>query len=273
LTERKTQSKEGILSVLTGYFRTRYKFSSVIARALAQDVLRLTRILSPDSLKEGQVLRYVVKNTEPPGKLLRDCQFVLVKLTLHTPEDVEYRKCNGLKELKLRVIQRITQEAIAQGGSLSQEDIADLLFLDRRTVVDYVKELESRGVQIITRAKFPLLFNQAVDKTQMIKMFLEGLDEAEIASNTCLSENLVRRYVEEFLRIGLFYRRGITASAIATVTGIDLKLVEEYVELYNYLTSTQMASYIHKFFSFYEDPVLLKILKDKEQFFFKYGMW
>ena len=251
---------------LAHYFKIRYQFPPGICEALAQDVLRLVQILSPDYLEEGQILRYVVSITEPPGKLLKDCKLVPVKLTLYAPEDKEYRRQKGLKELKLRVIQRITQEAIAQGGSLSQEDIADLLFLDRRTVVDYIKELESRGVKIITRAKLPLIFRGTVDKLKMIKMFLKGSDEAEIASSMRCSEISVKSYIERFLRVSLLYRQGIAASTIVKVTDISLESTKECIDIYHSVAEDEkLASFMHKIFSFYEGPGLLEALRLKEQ--------
>ncbi len=263
---RKNPNGENFRGFLAYYFRSRYEISSGIADALAEDVLRLVRILNPNSFEEGQILRYAVSVTEPPGKLLRECKFVPVKLTLYAPEDREYRERNGLKELKLRVIQRITSEAVAQGGSLSQEDIASLLFLDRRTVVDYIKELETRNVQIITRAKLPLLFSQRVDKLQMIRMFLQGFDEIEIASSVGCLESSVKRYIEKFLRISLLYRQGIAVSTIIKATGIDSESVEECLNIYNsVIADEKLVSFAHKIFSFYEGPGLLEVLKIKEQ--------
>jgi len=154
-TEESPQSN--IVGPLHKFFRTRYKFSASVTARIVKDVLQLIRLHNPDFLKEGQVVRYVVAKTEPMGKPLQNCQFLPVRLTLYAPEDAEYRKRNGLKKLKHFVIQRITQEAIAHGGVLSQENIANILFLDRRTVTEYIKELESRNVQIITRARLSVL--------------------------------------------------------------------------------------------------------------------
>jgi len=153
----KETPKRDIRDTLRKFFRTRYEFSTSVTARIVRDVLQLIRTHSPDFLKEGQVVRYVVAKTEPMGKPLENCRFLPVRLTLYSPEDAEYRKRNGLKKLKYLVIQRITQEAIAQGGVLSQQDIANMLFLHRRTVTHYIKELESQNIQIITRAKLSLL--------------------------------------------------------------------------------------------------------------------
>ena len=99
-TENKINNKTCEI-LFSDYFKLRYGFSFATAGALARDALRLTTTLNSYSLKEGQVLRYVVSNTEPAGKALKDCQFVLAKLTVYAPEDAEYRRKYGLKEEKL----------------------------------------------------------------------------------------------------------------------------------------------------------------------------
>lgn len=149
--------KSDIFGTLRKFFRTHYRFSASVTARIVEDVLQLIRRHSSDFLKEGQVVRYVIAKTEPLGKSLENCRFLPVRLTLYALEDTKYRKRNGLKQLKHLVMQRITQEAIAQGGVLSQQDIANMLFLHRRTVTDYIKELESQNIQIITRAKLSLL--------------------------------------------------------------------------------------------------------------------
>ena len=262
------RQKNALVNSLAYYFKSRYGFSSVTSEMLGEDVLKFIRIFNPDFIEEGQILLYVVSISEPPGKLLKDCQLVPVKLTLYHPEDTEYKKQNGLKELKLRIIQRITQEAFAQGGSLSQEDIANLLFLDRRTVVEYIKELESRGIKVVTRARLPQLLTRSLNKPQIIKMFFQGSSETEISSSTGYPKTYVEKYIDDFLRVILLYRQGITPSNIANLTGINTDLVKEYLTIYNRLISDEkLSTLVHKFLSFYEKPFLLKTLKVKEQFF------
>jgi len=150
--------KEGKISrVLTNFFKNRYKFPPITLAKLVQDTLYLIQIYNPHFLEEGRVIYHAVSKIEPMGKSLQNCQFIPIKLTIYAPGDVEYRKCNGLKKLMFHIIQRITQEAIDQNGVLTHEDIANILFLNRRTVTSYIKELKSQGIQIITRAKLSRL--------------------------------------------------------------------------------------------------------------------
>jgi len=258
------KKEDAFFSFLIYYFKTRYKFSPVVAEALAEDILRLFYIFNPNSIKVGQILTLAVSNTEPPGKSLNNCQFVPVKLTLHASDDTQCLKNKGLKELKLRVIRRITQEAFAQGGSLSQNDIATLLFVDRRTVVDYIKELESRGITVITRAKFLSQGKQLPEKQRVIRMFLEGFHQEEgIARETHYSIEYVKRHINNFLRTSLFYRQGITPSNIVKITGMTLTLVNEYIEIYEALTKEiKIANNLYRILSLFESPSIIQILKN-----------
>lgn len=258
------KKKDYTYLALLNYFKMRYRFSLAITEQLVQDVIRVIKILSSDYVREGQILRFVVSNSEPPGKALKDCRFVLVKLTIYAPGDKEYRKSRGLKELKLRVMQRITGEAFDQGGSLSQEDIADILFLDRRTVVDYIRELESRGIEIFTRAKLNRIKNQPLPKTKVIKMFLKGAHEEEIASKTYHDTAFIKKWVEEFLQTSLFYHRGISPRFIPKITGIDPESIREYLQIYDSLVKgeKELLQSLRNFFSFYEKASLSGIFKE-----------
>ncbi|MBC7190444.1 DUF1670 domain-containing protein, partial [Candidatus Aerophobetes bacterium] len=225
----------------------------------------------PDSLKEGQILYPAVAIKEPSGKSLKDCEFIPVKLTLYHPEDSEFRKKNGLKKLKFRIIKRITREAVEQGGSLTQEDIAELLFMDRRTVVDYIKEMETEGEKVITRAKLSLLSSHLLPKFEIIKMFVAGYSDAEIASSCGYPEPYIISYIDAFLRIGLFYRRGFTPLQIAQITGIELNSVKTHIESYNRLMmNKKFSQLLGKIFSFYEGTGVVNLLKSKSNFL---SMW
>ena len=263
--------KDRSVGLLTHYFQTRYRFSPALAEALSADFLRLFRLFNPDRLEEGQVIYHVVARKEPSGKSLKDCEFVPVRLTLYHPEDSEFKKKNGLKKLKLRIIKRITREAVQQGGSLSQEDIAELLFLDRRTVVEYIKEIEAEGEKVITRAKLSLLFFHQSPKFKIIKMFLNGYNGAEIASSCGYPETYIASHIDSFLRVSLFYRRGFAPFQIAQSTGIELNSVNKHIENYNRVMADEKLSQpARKIFSFYEGPEVVALLKSKNNF---YGMW
>ena len=101
-----------------------------------------------------RVLYPAVKADEPAGKALKDCQYVMVRLTMFAKSDIAFRQQHGLRELKKRVLHRITEEANAQGGALTYEDLSWLLFADRKAIGQYIRELRTEGKRIVTRATY-----------------------------------------------------------------------------------------------------------------------
>ena len=251
-------------AMLKNHFGQRYKFSPVVAESLASDGVYLKTILNPDARQDGQILRYVVKNTEPAGKPLKDCEYVPAKLTVNAAEDAEYRQSQGLKEVKLRVIKRITDEAVNFGGCLTHEDISDILFIDRSTVSAYIKELKECGLEVKTRADFTDSGRGITHKVPIIKLFLQGVPETKISERLYHDLSCVEAYIKDFLRICVPYRRGDGEYSIARITGLTPKLVREYIKLYEELDSdTYFKEALHKTLDFYESGLLTSFKKNE----------
>jgi hypothetical protein len=73
---------------------------------------------------------------EPPDKVRFDCRKVRIRLTVMGSGDAVLRATKGLMALNRVRAQRITHEAIAQGGILSQQDLAYLLGTSLESIAD-----------------------------------------------------------------------------------------------------------------------------------------
>jgi len=217
------------------YFEKRYKFSPVISEALTSDTLFFNSVFGNNKRLDGQIIYYAVSNKEPAGKSLKDCQYVKLILTLYEKNDIKYRKEHGLKELRLRIIKRICDEAVLQEACLTQEDIGEILFFDRTTVGLYIKILEERGQYIQTRANFTDQSKKYTHKEQIIKLFFMNLSETEIAQRTNHNLLSVERYIKSFLRISLLYQEKKSEGEICRFTAMSHGLVREYITLYQNL--------------------------------------
>ena len=143
--------EKSVATLVTNHLRQRYNFSPVVAEALSDDLQLLSHQMNGASqLAEGQILYPAVKADESSGKALKDCQYVMVRLTMFARCDIVYRQQHSLKELKKHVLQRITEEADAQRAPLTYEDLSRLLFADRKTVGQYIRELQAEGETIVT---------------------------------------------------------------------------------------------------------------------------
>jgi hypothetical protein len=249
--------EKNIRGMLINHLRTRYNFSTAMAHVLAEDALYLRTITAPLSRQDGQITWYAVKDTEPAGKALKDCELVAVTLTLHHPDDIAYRHEHGLTELKRRILKRITEEALAQGAPLTQEDAGAILHMDRGTAADHMAVLRARGEKVITRAHCTDAGRAVTHKRPIIKMYLLGLPETEIAFRTGHHLSNVERYIDGLLRVALPHRQGDAPQLISRITGFSLFLVNEYIVLYEELAGDEtFAVPLRKLLDFYADGLL-----------------
>jgi hypothetical protein len=82
---------------------------------------------------------------EAPDKPRFDCRKVRVRLTVMGAGDAVLRVNEGLKALNTVRAQRLVQEAIAQGGILSQQDLAFLLGTSLENIADILAGFDEQG--------------------------------------------------------------------------------------------------------------------------------
>jgi DNA-binding SARP family transcriptional activator len=93
----------------------------------------------------------LVRNKTPLGRKLVDSDFVLVYLTIRSPEDVLILNKG---ERRRNIIQRILREAASQDAAPTDEDLAKLFEVNRRTILRDMAILTGRQVPIPTRRRF-----------------------------------------------------------------------------------------------------------------------
>lgn len=243
--------------LLVNHLRSHYSFSPAMAEVLAEDALYLRIISAPGDRQDGQIIWYGVKNTESAGKALQDCEYEAVTLTLHHPDDIVYRHQRGLRELRRHILKRISDEAVAQGAPLTQEDLGAILFMDRGTVADHIAALKAEGKTVVTRAHFTDAGRAVTHKRPIIELFLMSVTETEIARRTGHALSSVERYIDGLLRVALPHRQGDAPQLISRITGFSLFLVKEYIALYEELSADEtLAVPLRKTLDFYADGLL-----------------
>jgi hypothetical protein len=78
---------------------------------------------------------------------------VKLRLTLVGQSDDEVLRRHGLRELRLRRILRLTQEARSQGVLLGYEDLCGLLLCSLATLKRDIAELRARGQDVPLRLR------------------------------------------------------------------------------------------------------------------------
>jgi DeoR/GlpR family transcriptional regulator of sugar metabolism len=84
----------------------------------------------------------------------------------------------GLREVQ---ICRMAEEALDQGGVLTQEDLADILQVDVRTVRRTIRQLQERSVRVQTRGLYHDIGPSISHKAWIVGLHLEYKTYSEIA--------------------------------------------------------------------------------------------
>jgi hypothetical protein len=213
---------------------TDFELAPAASRALletAQQVLLPS--LGGDELREGQMRVTVVGAREPSGKPLSAMAKVGVVVTVDSGlADLEVlRRFGGVGLRRVRLL-RMSEEAVDQGGVLTQEDLARLLQTDVRTIRRDMSALRAQGHWVPTRGVVQEIGRGQSHKAKIVEMYLRGLTYTEIVRKARHAPSSVKRYVETFGRVVVLWEKGMReVGEIAYVVGISERLAGEYLVL------------------------------------------
>jgi len=228
LDRRQIKSSEGeLLWELENSYSLSPKLSSSIMMTAKECLLK------EYSLREGQIEVTVKGLEERSGKVIEKMEKKKVRLTIDNGiEDIETLKEFGRTELRQIKIQRITDEAIEQGGVLSQEDLSKYLSCTVRTIQRDVKAIKKKGIEVVTRGYLHNIGRGQTHKVKIIGMYLDGKTYSEIKLTARHSSGAIKRYLESFTKVVMAQSKWIyERKEISLVTGISEGLVKQYLEL------------------------------------------
>ncbi len=186
-------------------------------------------------LKESQLKYSCVSASEGAGKPLCECQMRTVLLTLFHDEDkVGLPSSNKQGSIckRQRRIMRITSEAKEQGGLLSQEDLAEILMCDVRTIRRDIKALEVLDIHTPTRGQQKDIGPGITHKEVAIRLWLEGTEPVEICTKIKHSIKSVENYLEKFKRVAYLRMKSFDDYQTALTIGISVNSVKTFIEIY-----------------------------------------
>jgi DNA-binding CsgD family transcriptional regulator len=184
---------------------------------------------------EGQLKYSCVAASEPPGKKIEECRMVMVLLTLFDTKDqggLEYDKKQASITLRQRRLTRITDEAREQGGLLSQEDMAEILMCDVRTIRRDIQAMRKRDIIVATRGQVRDIGPGVTHRGIAVRLWLEGKEPVEIARHINHSIAAVENYIEKFKRVAYLRGKNFDDYQSALTIGISVAAVKTFVELY-----------------------------------------
>jgi len=223
-------------SQLYEIFVNQFEFSPRTAQAAINTVKEIYELhrLDPDRLCEtGQVIRQVISIKAKHGPRLRELPKVTVRLTVDAgAEDREVFRKYGAQGLREVQICRMAEEALEQGGVLTQEDLADILQVDVRTIRRTIKQLQQRGVRVQTRGQYHDIGPGISHKAWIVSLYLEYKTYSEIARTTRHTTTSIKRYITDFGRVVHCIQKGFNLAETAHIAGVSERLAREYTGLY-----------------------------------------
>jgi DNA-binding MarR family transcriptional regulator len=185
------------------------------------------------ALRPGQVRVLLSALEAGPGRTLRETKLKEVVWTVDAgQEDLRVQQAHGSAGLRRTRIQRLADEAVAQGGVATQEDLARVLNVSTRTIKRDSKALEAAGIYLPTRGRLKGIGRGQTHKAQIVGRWLRGETYDQIQLHTRHSLVSIKRYVHSFVRVVDLHQQGMPESQIAFALQISEYLVGEYLALY-----------------------------------------
>lgn len=214
---------------------TDFELAPAASRAVletAQQVLLPSLALG--EAREGQMRITVVSGQEPSGKPLAGMKKVSVVVTVDDGmQDLEVQRRFGVEGLRRVRLLRMAEEAVDQGGVLTQEDLARLLQVGVRTIRRDMMVLRSQGFWVPTRGVLQETGRGQSHKAKIVELYLQWMTYSEIVRKTRHTPGAIKRYVETFGRVTVLWEKGVReASEISFLVGISERLAREYLELH-----------------------------------------
>jgi DNA-binding Lrp family transcriptional regulator len=186
------------------------------------------------ALRPGQVRVLLTAIEAGPGRILLETELKEVIWTVDAgQEDLRVKQEHGSVSLRRVRIQRLADEAVAQGGIATQEDLARVLNVSTRTIKRDSKALEAEGIYLPTRGRLKGIGRGQTHKAQIVGRWLRGETYDQIHLHTRHSLVSIKRYVQSFVRVVDLHQQGLPESQIAFILQLSDYLVGEYLALYH----------------------------------------
>lgn len=216
-----------------------YDKGSITAGAIIDDILLLVeqyyRYSDHSFLKQGQMVWHGVPIDEPCAKhkTMEQTKLQPVVLDIVSDSDIDdWKRPIHHRELRLKKIERWTQQAFEQGALLSQLDLAVLLCTSEYTAGQYVREyhnLYSRPLP--TRGNVQQIGSGQTHKREIITLHLKGYLVPAICQKTNHSKESVERYIHDYEAIKLLAAKFDDVELISRIVRLKVSVVQQYLDL------------------------------------------
>jgi hypothetical protein len=218
--------------------QSEFNYSPFESRAILATVqeIYLAQLCTPDTLKPGQMVTLAIRADEPPGKPLKECQFIPIVITVHAAEDDALRQASGrqgVRQARRQQLERIAWEAMAQDTLLTVEDLAyRILNCGVRTIEEDIAHFQAQERPLPLRGQQMDIGRTVSHKVLAVRLFLERQTYAQIERRINHSAPAIQRYISDFVAVSRMTVAGQTTFEISFVRQLSPALVRQYQALY-----------------------------------------
>jgi Mn-dependent DtxR family transcriptional regulator len=190
-----------------------------------------------ESRPPGEIIHTAVSIDEPPGKPIRHCKVVPVRLTYFHEDDPKVLREEGTVEAREVRLLRLCREAYEQKAPFSYEDLSVLLCIDVSTVRDLVHRLRDDGHFVPTRGAVKDIGPEPSHKQVIARLLCLGYTTSKIRAMTNHSEGSIGRYQQQLAQVLYLLHHYPQAShgERCTLCGLSRPAYDTYVEVYKEL--------------------------------------
>ncbi len=208
-------------------------FESEIIVDKAKEIFAIGEHAEGNILQPGQMIWTAIDINEPPGKALKHCKLRRITLTyINAKEDTEVRREYGTAAKRRQQILRMSVEAKDQQALLTQEDLAEILGSDVRTIRRDIHQLNQQQICVPTRGQQKDIGPGVTHRVKAVLQFLQDKEPLEIARSIKHSLTAVERYIDTFCRVVYCQRKFRNTLKTAMVVGVSTPTVNTYLELH-----------------------------------------
>jgi hypothetical protein len=222
--------------------------SDRVVQLLASDIEQVAEQFYPKTahLSSGWMVLTGTKATGGkayPGQPVSDHQLVTIAWPVTLPQDIQAMaampKGKEGKEARHRLLRQRVIRLVEHGWSHELGPVlltlADLSIMLGLSTVESSKLLtEARQLTGKSLPTMGYYFDQGMrpsHKGEIIALYEQGMDEAEIAFHSQHAQSSVGRYIRDYERVKLSVQRDIPVSDITATTGLQPSVVAAYFEL------------------------------------------
>lgn len=188
-------------------------------------------------VRAGQVRLVVASLRAPFGPPLTETERITVTLTVDAgAADAAVLTQEGRRGVRQGRILRLVDEALEQGGVLTEEDLARVLHVTSRTIERDIGALKAAGHVVQTRGQVKGAGRGQTHKVRIVELWLDRQGYDRIALWAHHSVQSIKRYIVTFQRVVTLHREQTAVSQIAFLVGASERLVRDYLGLYERVT-------------------------------------